>query len=120
MALAASSLASILQVTYAAVYMSITFFCPLLQQDHAAVAVVDLYGGRLVSNSQAAAAGPSTPSGGGGGVTPLRRAAAQATQAASGVRHKECTVHHVDPQLYQSRPGLLVYQVWRFVREYHL
>lgn len=83
------------------------------------MAVVDLYGGRLVSSSQAAAAGPSTPSGGGGGVTPLRRAVAQATQAASGVRHKECTVHHVDPQLYQSRPGLLVYQVWRFVREYH-
>ena len=67
-------------------------------QDIACVAVVDLYGGSLTApapaGSSAAAASGAKP-----GLFPLP------------LRCKLCTLHFVDPQMFRSRPGLVVHQV---------
>ncbi len=71
------------------------------------VAVVDLYGGRTI---YPAATPPPTPGGPIGGDNSIKT-----------LRTKQCTLHYVDPQLYQSRPGLIVHQAsWHPCSDSHL
>ena len=84
---------------FTALFTQLSFGLMIQDQDIACVAVVDLYGGSLtvpapVGRSAAAAAAGAKP-----GLFPPPQ------------RCKLCTLHFVDPQMFRSRPGLVVHQV---------